>query len=1042
MRTVSLGWIAALVILTASSFAQPPDVGERRAGPTGEMRDRMLRSGRPPELSRGPNSASTGTMAGQQPTSNGMAAQDRNNVIVNLGKGVDVAQIVNFISEQTKKPVLKDNAVQGRIAVYSAGKIPPDQALQLIYDALELNNIAVIETPRAIRLVSSEAAKTMRVQILQPDESASSLTNKTQMVQKIFKLKTTTGKSVQAALQPLLGKQASMGVDERTKTVIITDTAASVERFEQLVAAMDRVEVGQIKVQIFKLQFANAEDLASLVAMMAVAGESGQLPVQQQRSSSYGEDSYYRRRFGGGIGGSSGQMAGDVVVLPDTRTNWLIVAGPPDKVLRIEQMVKEMDVPGRTDVEIRVVEVKHADAEDMALDIREMIRIKIQREKQEIFDVRSTERGNQLMIMATPQTFKLVQQMIKELDTTQSVQRETRTYELKYMDATEMADQLTQLYQDELRGSYSYIFGYYGRGSSSRNEAKFVPVVRSNSIMVLASPNDYEFIEKLIKELDVETPEENLAPRVYHITHTDASEMVTVLTELFTGQTGARTGQQPDFYMWRPQQSRRTQDGIGALYGKVRFVVYRNTNSIVAITNNPQNFQAIEGLIKQLDILDPEATNMLVVQLSFADAAELSNNLNNLLSEGAVSRTGQAQRPGQQQTQGTQQQQQQEEPPPVEVILPWQSGQRRPTTRTGLEERPISSLINRVRIVPDVRSQKLIVAAPSIYFETLKKLIEDLDKAEPQVQLETYIVRVETEKARRVGWRWMPDASTVSPEELDNAVVALGNMGFTDTFEPDVLARRTGGGIVTVQRGGANSPISYGQQLSPGRGVLNADVNVALLLQLLVKNRNASVVAHPQVTVNNNEKGTLFVGESVPFETGSVTSTEGRSAQTTVNYNDVGTRLEITPQINKQGRVVMKVFIENSRRKPELLNGRAITEMQRYETKLTVENGQKVWLGGLSEQRLDNVVRKIPLIGEIPFLGVLFRKSDKVNLETKIYAFIVPAVIETAAQADAQYQRARNEIETYQKEYPELQLILPGGNTPTSGTTTAPKAEL
>jgi type II secretory pathway component GspD/PulD (secretin) len=977
---------------------------------------------------------------------------DRNNVIVNLTKGVDVAQIVNFISEQTKKPVLKENSVQGKITVYSANKIPPDQALQLVYDALELQGIAVIETPRAIQLVPADAAKTMRIQILQAEESASSITNRTQIVQKIFKLKTTTPKSVQAALQPLIGKQGSIGTDERTKTVVITDSAANVDRFEQLIAAFDRVESGQITVKILKLQYATADDIADLVAMMAVAGEGGNLPVQQQRSG-YGEDRDYRRRFGGGSSG--GRMANDVVVLPDARTNWLIVAGPPDKINRIEKMVTELDVPGRTDVKIQAIDIKHADAYDLAMDIREMLTRKISREKQEIFDIRSNQRGNQLIVLATPQMFQMVQDVIRELDTTQSVTRVTRSYDLKYIDANDMADQLNQLYQDErggLSGYYGYIFGYGGGRSSQRGETKFVPVVRTNSIMVIAQPTEYEFIEKMIKELDVETPEQNLAPRVYHIVHTDASEMVTVLTNLFEGGAGARQTMSPDFFNFRPRGTSR-QQGVGALFGKVRFVPYRNTNSIVAITNNPQNFTVIEGLIKDLDVLDPEATNMLVIQIQFADVAQLSNNLNSLLSEGAVSRAPQQARTTGQRTttgQGTDQAQP-EEPPPVEVIFPWQSAQRR-QMRPGEEERPISSLINHVRIVPDTRSQKLIVAAPSIYFEAIKKLVEDLDKPEPQVQLETYLVRVDTEGTLRLGWRWTPDPSSISQDELDNAFLGLIDMGFVDTFAGGNPFTQAKGGTTPADQPGVTiasravrdtfrggNLLTYGQTLAPGKGVFSADVNVALLIQLLVKNRNAVVVAHPQITVNNNEKGEVFVGESAPFQTSAQTSAEGAGLRTATEYRDVGTRLTITPQINKQGRVVLKIYIQNQRRKPELILGQPVIENQTYDTKITLENGQKVWLGGLSEQRVDNTIRKFPILGDIPILGFFFRKTDKTTLESKIFTFITPTVIETPQQADAQFARARKDIDAYKKEYQQLELHMPGETDELTSATTAPK---
>ncbi|MCX8036839.1 MAG: hypothetical protein N3D11_07265 [Candidatus Sumerlaeia bacterium] len=907
-------------------------------------------------------------------------------------------------------------------------------------------------------------ARTDIRRVLGPDESASSLPLRNELIQKIFKLKLAQPRSVQMAIQPLLSRQGNIAVDERTRTVILTDTVANVIRFEQIIEGMDRLDIGQMDVKIFKLQYAYADELADLVAMMAVAGETGMMPVSQ-RSGYYGGDEYYgRRSFYGGYGRSSGgRMAGDMVVIPDVRTNWLIVVGPPDKIARVEQIVTEMDNPGRSDVKLHIVDIKYADAFDLALDIRDMMMRKLARERQEIFDMRSNQRGNQIMVLATPPTFEMVKQMIEAMDTTQSVQRESRTYELKYMDANDMADQLNQLYQEEFRG-FGFFGGFgggFGRGGGrGRSEARFVPSVRTNSIMVIADPTEYEFIERMIKELDVEIPEENLAPRVYHIVHTDASDMVSVLTELFEGGAARRPGTQ-ELFTWRPRMTTSRPGEIGALYGKVRFVVYRATNSIVAITNNPQNFGVIESLIRELDVMNPEATNMLVIQVQHADVAQLANNLNNLLSEGAVSRA--ASQSSQQGRSSSQQQGQQQQGqagrlvedtrPTVDVVFPWQSAGARQGTpgRPGLEERPINNLIGLVRIVPDIRSQKLIIAAPSIYFESIQQLVADLDKPEPQVQLETYIIRVESEGSRRLGWRWTPDARTISGDELDNAFLALSHMGFIDSYGSNnanagTVANPAPANIDysrSLRDTFYNSSTNYSGTLSPGKGVFSADVNIALLIQLLIKNRNASVAAHPQITVNNNEMGAVFVGESVPFEVSAQGSAEGTSLRTNVEYRDVGTRLEITPQINKQGRVVLKIYVENSRRKPELLNGRALTELQTYETKLTVESGQTAWLGGLTERWQDDTIRRVPVLGYIPVLEFFFSKSDKVTRESNIYAFIIPQVLETAEQQAAQYQRAKAEIDAYWKEYEsKVKLDMPPARlNPTTGTLTSEPTE-
>jgi len=1024
MRSRFIVPISITMAIAATAVAQPPAPPARPGGPPPMVTEvRLATSDRP------------STSPGEQ--------EANNQLLVNLRNGVEIQQLLSFITEHTGKPVIKDPEVQGKITVVSKDKLTRDDAVQLIFQALELSGVAVIESPREIMLVNAEKAKTTRIQMLGIEDSAASITNRAQMVQKIFKLTTTTPKSIEAALRPLIGKQGSIGSDERTKSIILTDTAANMQRFEQIVRAFDRVEAGQMDLQVLKLQHANADELAEILATMAIAGEGGNMQVQQ-RSSSY--DYYSRARRGGG------RVAGDVVVIPDVRTNWIILVGPTEKVKNMLAIAEQLDVPGRTDVQVYVIKLEHTDAFDLSEDIRDMLRMKMMREKQEVFEVRASSSGNQLIVMATPEMYKMVEELVKQLDTIEAVERETRTFELKYMDANDMSEQLSQLYEGDLRGGYS-IFGYgygYGRGGgSSRNQPRFVPSTRTNSIMILAQPNEYEFIEKMIHELDIPIPEENIAPRVFHIVHTDAAEMVRVLTELFQGASQRRSTM-PDFFGFRPQRSAPGEE-IGALYGKVRFVVYTNTNSIVVITNNAANFPIVERLVKDLDVLDPEATNMLVVQLQFADAAEVANHINNLLSDGPVSRPGGTARPPQQGGGGGNQNQEEqrglEEEQIVDVVFPWQSGQRR-QLRPGEEERPISSLIGHIRIVPDTRSQKLICAAPSIYFDSLKTLIEEIDQPEPQVQLETYIVRIDATDEKRIGWRWTP--GSVPPEELENAFVALSDMGFADTFDrfrtdPTFEWRERGDNdFLRVTPGGQlfqPLPIpdtrSFGR---PAKGVLSTEVNLTLLLQLLIRNANAQVEARPQVTVNNNERGEIFVGENVPFEQSVLTGATGGpnlSQNTQVEYREVGTRLEITPAINREGRVVLRIFVEHSGRKPETINGRLITDRQTYTTKLTVEDNQTVWLGGLTQQRLDNVVRKVPILGQIPVLGYLFRKSDKVAIKSVLYTFVTPRVLESSAEIREQYVRARQGIKEAQEGSRGPEIELPDViEDPGSGATT------
>ncbi|MBM3334382.1 hypothetical protein FJY63_06950, partial [Candidatus Sumerlaeota bacterium] len=268
-------------------------------------------------------------MAGQQSSS--PSKTDRNNFIVNLTKGIDIGQILSPLSEMTKKAVLKDPAVQGKVQIFAAGKVAPDEALQLIYDALQLQDIAVYETTRSIQLIPASKAATMPIPVLQAHESASSFTHRSQIVQKIFKMKTIPPRNVQMALQPLVTKQGSISTDDRTGTLFVTDTVGNVQRFETVVATLDREEASQYVMKTIRLQHGQPDEIADLVMTMLSASGGISTPFGPRPSFFGSDSSSYRRRFGLG----SARTLGDVTIIPDSRTASLMVIGPREKVERI-----------------------------------------------------------------------------------------------------------------------------------------------------------------------------------------------------------------------------------------------------------------------------------------------------------------------------------------------------------------------------------------------------------------------------------------------------------------------------------------------------------------------------------------------------------------------------------------------------------------------------------------------------------------------------------------------------------------------------------
>ena len=166
---------------------------------------------------------------------------------------------------------------------------------------------------------------------------------------------------------------------------------------------------------------------------------------------------------------------------------------------------------------------------------------------------------------------------------------------------------------------------------------------------------------------------------------------------------------------------------------------------------------------------------------------------------------------------------------------------------------------------------------------------------------------------------------------------------------------------------------------------------------------DASVLAEPQISIADNEMGRLFVGSQVPFITDSQTPAVGGLNQS-FSYKNVGIILEVTPHINNSGDVALRIRVESSAIEPgQTLFGGAILDTRNFRTDLTSKDGQTLVLGGIIQKQVSETIRKVPLLGDIPGMGWLFKKKDKTSRDVKRMVFLRPRVVRNPEQAQAIY---------------------------------------
>ncbi len=304
-------------------------------------------------------------------------------------------------------------------------------------------------------------------------------------------------------------------------------------------------------------------------------------------------------------------------------------------------------------------------------------------------------------------------------------------------------------------------------------------------------------------------------------------------------------------------------------------------------------------------------------------------------------------------------------------------------------------------------TNSLVITAPAKVMRSLRAIVDKLDIRRAQVLVEAIIVDVQVKKNAELGVNW-----AVWSEDSSNIPVG--------TFMSPV------GGVNLAQLAQAiDNPASAPPALATGTTfgigrIAATGVNFAAMIRALQGDANTNIIATPSTVTMDNQEAELKVAQEVPFITGQYTNTTGSTAGevnpfTTVQRQEVGTILKITPQVNEGGALVqLKIEIESS----DLAGttgdvGSAITLKRTINTNVLIEDGGIVVLGGLIRDGDVRSESRVPYLGRIPVLGALFKTRKRDTEKTNLMVFIRPKILRdglaTAIATDAKYNYIRNE---------------------------------
>ena len=610
-------------------------------------------------------------------------------------------------------------------------------------------------------------------------------------------------------------------------------------------------------------------------------------------------------------------------------------------------------------------------------------------------------RSNTLIITASSANIKRLAEIVRELDISMLDRIKIEVFSLQYADATRLAEVITELYEkptdtetaaEQERQQRGRRGGFGNRGQFGRaaeggetataesspteggalqllGEVKAVADENTNSLIVSASQPNLTVIRRLVSELDTQRfsqPE----TRVFSLQHGDATEIANELNQAFSsaarnvftagfggGFGGGGRGRDRRFF--EEQQRATEQSGEGVLgLPELVAVPDARTNSVM-VTTTAEQMEAVGKLIEQLDrdIAD-FAEDTRIFTLEHADAANVSAVLNELLS--------------------------------TELF------ERQAATRTnfigggfggfggfggGFGGRASAAgalgsgaqtadaargLTGNVKIVADEETNALLITTFVRNFPAVEKLVKQLDVLLPQVLIEAQIIEVTLDDDSAFGVEWMWEQGTALNDKTYQQE-GTTNFGLTDEI--------------------------FGLKY----GILSSKLDT--MLHALTKDTKVNILSTPRVMTKNNQEAVINVGQAVPFLVSTQETATG-GILTSTDFRDVGVILTVTPRINRSGTVSLDVNQQINSLVEFTLFDAPIISTREASAFVTIKDKQTMVIGGMIKDDKTETVHKIPVLGDIPLLGKLFRRTDTRVEKTELMVFITPHVVYTDADAD------------------------------------------
>lgn len=419
----------------------------------------------------------------------------------------------------------------------------------------------------------------------------------------------------------------------------------------------------------------------------------------------------------------------------------------------------------------------------------------------------------------------------------------------------------------------------------------------------------------------------------------------------------------------------------------------KRTNSIV-ISGNKAERERYLKVIKNLDTPIANRSANHVVALKYAKAADLAPLLDKIINKtgsgtsNVSSSTASAVAPGMSQT---------------------------------ATNDPNATASN---IVADEATNSLIISADLQRYQSVLDVLKQLDIPRQQVMIEAIIAEVSFDNSRKLGVEWGVAGNNGGSANTPQSGGLLGLLGPQNTGTQSSGTQSSG--LAGVLSGLANSNLTQAY-LSGGFSALIGKGNISVILNAIQNDANANILSAPHILTLNNKEAEMVVGENVPFITGTYTQPTGGAATnpfTTVQRQDVGLILKVKPQINPGGMISLEISQETSAVKDTSSSAGITTTKRSMKSNVSIADGNMLVLGGLMNDQTNDGADSLPILGDIPVLGWLFKTQKTSVTKRTLMVFIKPTIVDSEANGVAVTQKALSTVDKEQHLFNQKNMLL------------------